>query len=159
MEYTQELLNILGDKSDVNPVMNAVCDAFTRRRFSGSFRLGNQGAELDTLLNAATRGPNDDDEKAAGYSGRTPRQGLKPGEKKTQVCYLFQSDSCTWSKCRFWHACSKCQSTGHGLIDCPERARTTRVETRSSRDNTQRSGNSRASVPPHPRTRRSRANN
>ena len=55
LEYTQDLLNIIGHNTAVNPVMNAVCDAFNRRRFSGSFRVGNQGAELDTLLNATTR--------------------------------------------------------------------------------------------------------
>ena len=94
LEYTQELLNLLGDKSEVNPVMNAVCDAFTRRRFSGSLRVGNQGVELDTLLNAATKGPNDDDARLT-RKERASGQGFKPAEKKLQVCFLFQSDKCS----------------------------------------------------------------
>ena len=94
LEYTQELLNLLGDKPELNPVMNAVCDAFNRRRFSGSFKLGNQGPELDTLLNSATKGPNDEDEKVAQKESES-RQGSRIGKKKPQVCYLFQSNSCT----------------------------------------------------------------
>ena len=63
LDYTQRLVNIVGDKTALNPVMNAVAEAFSRRRVSGCF--GNQSVKIDTLLNASTKGRNDNDEKVA----------------------------------------------------------------------------------------------
>ena len=51
LDYVQTLLNVLGDRTDINPAMNAVVDAFNRRRFTGRFKMANQSVELDTLLN------------------------------------------------------------------------------------------------------------
>ena len=90
LDFTQALLNLVGEKSAVNPVMNAVVDAFIRRRFTGRFRSGNQSIELDTLLNASTKGSWDDDENTKQVRV-TNSQSTVGG----RLCYLFQSDSCT----------------------------------------------------------------
>ena len=90
LDFTQALLNLVGEKSAVNPVMNAVVDAFIRRRFTGRFRSGNQSIELDTLLNASTKGSLDDDENTKNV--RVTNSQSKIGGR---ICYLFQSDSCT----------------------------------------------------------------
>ena len=54
LDYTQSVLNVLGTKPSINPVTNAVSEAFLRRRFAGSFNSGNHSVELDTLLNETT---------------------------------------------------------------------------------------------------------
>ena len=145
LEYTQDLLNIIGHNTAVNPVMNAVCDVFNRRRFSGSFRLGNQGAELDTLLNAATKVFNDDDENLLPSARRKGSAGIK----KNQVCYLYQSNNCRFSKCRYQHKCTNCQSASHGLTDCTQQSRLPKKDLKAKPDE----GNSdRTDRPPHPRS-------
>ena len=51
----------MGNKKELNPVMNAVCEAFSRRRWQGSFRAEGRSIELDTLLFDDTKGDADDD--------------------------------------------------------------------------------------------------
>ena len=65
LEFTQSLLNLIGEKPALNPVMNAVADSFFRRRFSGHFQSGYHGIELDTLLNAPSASLLDDDTKVS----------------------------------------------------------------------------------------------
>ena len=56
LDYLQTLISSLGNRNELNPSMNAVCEAFSRRRFSGRFRRTGQTVELDTLLQQETKG-------------------------------------------------------------------------------------------------------
>ena len=64
MDYLQSLITCIGKESSINPTMNAVADAFARRRISGRFKSGTQSVGLDILLRNSTKGPKDDDEPA-----------------------------------------------------------------------------------------------
>ena len=145
LEFTQALLNLSGEKSSLNPVMNAVADAFFRRRFSGLFQSGYLSVELDTLLNAPSANYLDDDIKV--------NQSRNQQGKKGRLCYLVQRGSCTYKNCRFEHACSTCKSVNHGRSECPKKDRTTAGSAERSRQ--EGSGDNRR--PPHPRFRRDRA--
>ena len=146
LEFTQSLLNLIGEKPALNPVMNAVADSFFRRRFSGHFQSGYHGIELDTLLNAPSASLLDDDTKVS--------QGRNRGwNGKRRVCYLFQSGSCTYKACRFNYVCTVCKSLKHGRHKCPHKERTTAGSTERSRHG----GTEDHQRPPHPRFRRDRA--
>ena len=153
LEYTQALLNQVAENAAINPIMNAVADGFTRRRLTGLFRAGHHGIELDTVLNADTVGFLDDDEKFSQRWGGNSRS-----RRNDRVCYLFQSDSCTWKQCRYSHTCSKCKSPNHGRANCPL-ASTTGNSQRESRaeQHSQRESRKDQQGPPHPRYRRDRA--
>lgn len=151
LDYVQTLLNVLGDRTDINPAMNAVVDAFNRRRFTGRFKMANQSVELDTLLNESTKGVKDGDEA---IQQKTKRQEATQ-RSTSRPCFLFQTSNCTFRTCKYRHACMICQSPGHGSATCPTA-------------NAQRStpvGSAAASVvnpppqqrPPHNRFRRDRA--
>ena len=122
LEYSQAVLNVLGHKPELNPVMNALVDAFDRRKFAGTFKAANQGVELDTLLNASSKGPNDDDDKVGARQATTrARGGGKAEENPNNYCWLFQNGRCHYAaRCRFRHVCSSCSSSNHGLQSCPE---------------------------------------
>ena len=150
LDYTQRLVNIVGDKSALNPVMSAVSEAFTRRRISGRFE--NQSVKIDTLLHVSTKGRNDDDAKVAqSSSNKVDRK-----ENADQICFLFQKNRCTFRNCRYRHECNLCNSTAHGMIDCRRRTlsngRRTATESGPSDEEPSRR-------PPHPRFRRDRARN
>ena len=150
LDYTQRLVNIVGDKPALNPVMNAVAEAFTRRRVSGCF--GDQSVRIDTLLNASSKGSNDDDERVA----RDINRKINATNGKQQVCFLFQSNECTFRKCRFRHECSLCKSTTHGMINCRKRIPAERRTAPAEPDHAAAEPTRR---PPHPRFRRDRAHN
>ena len=69
-DYTQHMLRLMGNKKELNPVMNAVCEAFSRRRWQGSFKSEGQSIELDTLLFDDTKGDADDDNGISAASTR-----------------------------------------------------------------------------------------
>ena len=115
LDYVQTLLIVLGDRTDINPAMNAVVDAFNRRRFTGRFKMANQSVELDTLLNESTKGVKDGDEA---IQQKTKRQEAKP-QSTSRPCFLFQTSNCTFRTCKYRHACMICQSPGHGSATCP----------------------------------------
>ena len=139
LDYIHNLLNVIGSEPGVNPVMNAVSDAFSRRRFSGRFKTGDQSVELDALLNSRSKVPTDDDE-AAGH--KTQRAAQRQSDTTSpKPCFLFQNGNCSFKPCRYRHVCLVCQSSSHGSNNC---------EVRNPR--------STPSKPPHRRFRRDRAN-
>ena len=150
LDYTQRLLNIIGDKTALNPVMNVVSEAFSRRRVSGCF--GNQSVKIDTLLNASTKGRNDNDERVA----RDDSSETDGSNNKLQVCFLFQANKCTFRNFRFRHECNLCKSTSHGMVDClkriPAARRRAAAEPGPPTEEPSRG-------PPHPRFRQDRAYN
>ena len=87
LDYSQALLNVIGNKSSINPVMNAVADAFNRRKFAGTFRYGGQSVELDTLLHESSSVPEDSDNKVAQREYTKSRTG---NWGSNQLCFLFQ---------------------------------------------------------------------
>ena len=145
LDYIQNLLNVLGNKTGVNPAMNAVSDAFfNRRRFSGRFKTGDQRVELDVLLNQGTKGPKDDDNIVA--QGIQRVSSGQANATPARVCFLYQTNNCTFRPCRYRHICLLCQSTTHGSNNC-DAERGQNITTAPARTNR----------PPHPRQRRDRA--
>ena len=143
LDYLQSLINSIGKHSALNPSLNAVCDAFIRRRFRGCFKTLAQGVELDTLLNQATKSSNDDD---ALWTKVDSNQTYQSNRK----CWLFQQGRCSFPNCRFRHKCAVCNAVSHGRDNCPRRS-----TTQQSSEQT----NSAAAIsrPPNPRYRRDRA--
>ena len=138
LDYIQNLLNVIGAEPGVNPAMNAVADAFSRRRFSGRFKTGDQNVKLDALLNSRSKVPTDDDD-AVGH--KTQRVAHRQSDTTySKPCFLFQSGNCSFKPCRYRHICLVCQSPSHGSNNC---------EIRNPRPTSSR--------PPHPRYRRDRA--
>ena len=62
LDYLQTLISSVGNESAINPTMNALNEAFTRRWFSGKFRSGERSIELDTLVHMSTTGERDNDD-------------------------------------------------------------------------------------------------
>ena len=50
LDFLQTLITSLGNRSEVNPSLNALHEAYSRRRFSGRFKSQGQNIKLDTLL-------------------------------------------------------------------------------------------------------------
>ena len=138
LDYIQNLLNVIGSEPGVNPAMNAVSDAFSRRRFSGRFKTGDQNVKLDALLNSRSKVPTDDDEVAGHKTQRGARRQSDTTSDRT--CFLFQTGNCSFTPCRYRHVCLVCNSPSHGSNNC---------EVRNPRPTSGR--------PPHPRYRRDRA--
>ena len=69
--------------------MNAVADAFNRRRLTRRFKQGGQSVELDTLLNENTKGLKDDDDYVKPKDPPLGRTLTVP-----RPCFLFQSGAC-----------------------------------------------------------------
>ena len=154
LDFLQTLVTSVHDEPAINPSMNALNDAFNRRRFSGRFKTPGRGIEMDTLLYQASKGALDDDDKSTrrGASG----QG---NADVAQTCYAFQRGSChRRSNCRFRHRCLLCGSEDHGADRCGERRGLPRSSDGAENQFTGVSSQSRVrSRPPHPRFRRDRA--
>ena len=58
-DFTQRILRVTGTKPQLNPVTNAVHEAFARRRWNGNLRTVGRTLELDTLLYSDTKGAKD----------------------------------------------------------------------------------------------------
>ena len=116
LDYLQSLITSLGNETSLNPSMNAVCDAFSRRRTTRRFRSHGQSVELDTLLNQSRKGKRDDDALPFLSNWKT--------FKSTRTCFQFQEGTCSYSNCRFRHQCSVCNSRSHGSRSCTGRVGT-----------------------------------
>ena len=154
LDYIQSLLNLLGEKPELNPPMNAVSDAFNRRRFTGGFKQENQSVVLDTLLNANTKTPKDDDSLAIKDESSTKRSTRSPGESPGNYCFHFQNNRCTFRNCKFRHICMRCQASGHGSSTCSAVLPISRNLTGNTATVP---ATAQARGPPHPRFRRDRA--
>ena len=111
LDYLQNLVSSLGRETSLNPSMNAVAEAFARRRFKDRFKTMGQSVRLDTMLYKSTKGKADEDETAvAGGKNRIP---------SNRLCWKFQKNECGWSNCAFLHKCRICSSTDHGANYCP----------------------------------------
>ena len=140
LDYLQTLITPrLGERSDINPSLNAVIDAHNRWKFRGRFKNQNQSVEFYTLLHNETKGPKDDDAKVL----KAERRDL--GFATSRLCYAFESDQCTFPNCRYRQACLLCESTSHGVVSCRKK------EARQVTSQKQKT------KPPHPRFRRDRA--
>ena len=147
LDDAQAVANILGDKEELNPPMNAVADAFNRRRFRERFTLDYQSVELDTLLNSNTKGMNDDDNVIS-------LQKRTNVTKCPRMCFLFQTDNCNYLNCRYRHICFVCQGTSHGAKSCNSRTDTSAQSGGNDQDSQTQT---RTQGPPHTRFRRDRA--
>ena len=142
LDYLQELISSVAKQSSLNPTLNAVAQAYSRRRFTGRFKAEGQSVDLDTLVHQSTKSSKDDDAV----------NKIKIKDKSERLCWAFQRGTCLWQSCIFQHRCSLCSAKAHGAIGCP-RGRTDR----STADLVPRAA--RADRPPHPRYRRDRAVN
>ena len=141
----------MGREASLNPTLNAVVEAFNRRRFYNRFKTSGKNVELDILLNQSSQNSKDDDELCIQRASRN----------STRLCFAFQRGSCYKTNCTYQHRCSLCWATTHSASGCPrmrQLGNTREGETsnqQSRRTNYQRGGER----PPHPRYRRDRAYN
>ena len=155
LDYLQSLMTSVGKQPSINPTMNAVAEAFARRRVTGRFKTGAQSVALDTMLQLSTKGDTDDDGMMPHSASRqTPKQ-----TKSSGICFRFQRNACTFRPCIYRHRCSICYSYAHGSTTCnrfqpPQNSSSPRPERSSNTMNQQRT-----TRPPHPRFRRDRATN
>ena len=154
LDFLQTLVTSVHDEPAINPSMNALNDAFNRRRFAGRFKTPGRGIEMDTLLYQASKGAQDDDDTGARRGASS--QGNADVD---QSCYAFQRGSChRRSNCRFRHRCLLCGSEDHGADRCGELRGLPRSSDGAENQSTGVSSQSRVrSRPPHPRFRRDRA--
>ena len=87
LDYLQDLLNSISKKGSLNPSLNAVVQAFSRRRFKGLFKSEGQSVVLDTLLYQGTKSEKDDEAPVV--------QKTKTPNSSPRFCYRFQYDACT----------------------------------------------------------------
>ena len=146
LDYLQNLVTAIGREPGLNPAMNAVEEAYARRRFTRRFKTTGQSVKLDIMLHKSTEGTADNDEATtAGGKHRKP---------SSRLCHQFQKGECRWPNCTFQHKCRKCSSKEHGADECTP-------------GSSQRSRNNPAGAsarqppnttrPPNPRYRRDRA--
>ena len=91
LDFLQTLITSLGNRGELNPSLNAVHMAYSRRRFTGRFKTQNQSIELDTLLQQETRGTKDDDAliQASGTKKKSAQSPLP--------CHAYQKGPCTFN--------------------------------------------------------------
>ena len=87
LDYLQSLLSSLGSQASLNPSLDAVCDAFSRRRIAGRFRTQGYSVELDTLLNQSSKGAKDDDDQLWINASNTKRES---NYQSSRPCFRFQ---------------------------------------------------------------------
>ena len=160
LDFVQESADLVATKDSLNPSMNAIAEAFRRRRLSGRFVSVNHNVKLDSLVYADTSSTNDFDHCASDIQKLT-KEKVKPspvGQRK-MACFDFQRGLCRWRRCRFEHRCSECGRLGHGRVNCWQRgspSRSSRQEIDSRPQREQREDSSRE-VPPNPRRRTDRS--
>ena len=156
LDYVQDVVTSLGEKTGLNPSMNAVADAFMRKRFTGRFKREGQSVELDTLLHSSSKTAQDADEEAGKQ---------QTNFRSSNPCHHFQNGSCPYARCRFLHICSLCKSNSHGSKSCilnQDRSsytspRAYHIRERISYKPSRVKAAPKDDRPPHPRYRRTRA--
>ena len=155
LDYLQSLITSASSDPPINPSMNALTDAFKRRRFTGSFQSEARSIELDTLVHMATKGEEDDEDreqKEDSTRGKATRI-----TDHTSPCYAFQHANCDRTQCRYQHVCMLCSSSSHGAKDCKSNEH--KSSGSSSKGGAKKRGAKKRKKerPPHPRFRRDRA--
>ena len=159
LDYLQSLITAASRDPAVNPSMNALNDAFKRRRFTGSFQSEGRSVELDTLVHMSTKGEQDDED----HDNKKRSAGIKEtrGTDSSSACYAFQLGHCDRTLCRYQHICLLCSSSSHGANECElnDRNQSQKSSGSSSKQVIKKRGAKKRKKerPPHPRYRRDRA--
>ena len=153
LDFVQSVLDLVSQRDELNPSLNAVTAAFRRRHLGGSFTLGENTAMMDALLYANTKSTQDGDILVA-TSKSKKKKPTSRAKASRLACYAFQRGNCTWEACRFDHRCILCGSEKHGEADCP-RHKSKRLRS-SERSEDRKKTQANAAVPPNPRSRRDR---
>ena len=78
LDFVQTVTDLVGAKTEINPSLNAVAEAFKRRQLCGAFVMENHEINLDALLQRDSIGVDDSDLSAPdikkAYEGKRPRQ-------------------------------------------------------------------------------------
>ena len=64
LDFTQDVLTTVGNRTELNPALHAVLTAFNRRRNTARFKSGQQNMDLDCIRFAHTATHNDSDVQA-----------------------------------------------------------------------------------------------
>ena len=103
LDYVQTLVGSVLREPSINPSMNALTDAFVRRRFSGKFRTAGNSIEMETLLQKGTAGKADHDEGENKSPPRKERERTRVARKTSPVsrkpCFAFQTGNCNFRNC------------------------------------------------------------
>ena len=147
LDFVQDMLSACAKYEDLNPLLNALLDAFGRRRKSRRFKEGPHCLDLDRLRHLHTRNVNINANRSSPVNPNTQRKQL--------FCRFYQRGFCHYDPCKYIHQCSNCLSQSHGVVNCTSR----RFESHSlsNRQGRLYGEGSGREVPPNPRFRRDRA--
>ena len=169
LDFTQDVLTTVANRSELNPSLHAILSAFNRRRNTARFKSGQQNMDLDCIRFAHTATHNDSDVQAKNRQDRSRHSNSRRSTDISQaVCRFFQRRwGCrTPGRCRYDHKCIICGDRSHGAVSCYSRpgvggeGRMRQSQTLSEVGNRGSISTTRAnSVPPDPRRRLSRARN
>ena len=116
LDYIQDVLNVVGSFSELNPTLHAVLAGFNRRRISGSFKDGHQSVIMDRLRFSHLASANE--------NNRGNRYRKKQGKRSfvSRECHFYQlSSGCFNSdRCKYEHKCIICGAHSHGAFSCRE---------------------------------------
>ena len=155
LDFVQDVLSATGGSMELNPILNSVLAAFSRRKTYGRYKCGQLNLDFDRLRYANTITPKDSDLQAKEV---TQNQESKTDSNAGQgICKFFQQQAgCRFGlTCRFSHSCVICNSADHGAMACVRRSDGNLQDSRHEGPSDNRSRRER---PPNPRFRRARAN-
>ena len=58
------------------------------------------------------------------YKSKDRPKGSATTPEGEKICYRFNAGKCSWPKCKFLHACSKCFKKGHNALNCKAKTST-----------------------------------
>ena len=90
LDFVQTVNDLVGAKTELNPSLNAVAEAFKRRQLLGAFVSDNHEINLDALLHSDSTGLDDCDLSAPdikkGYERNQGRQTISQRQGRRGVC-------------------------------------------------------------------------
>ena len=158
LDFVQDVLSATGGNPELNPILNAVLAGFARRKRSGRFKCGQLNLDFDRLRYANTSTPKDSDLAAKEViQNSTGNNKVSDGSRS---CNFFQRPAgCLFgANCKFQHQCVICGSQSHGAIACKTKKKSSSNVKRTGEWKQAERNQREQERPPHPRSRRERAN-
>ena len=91
LDFTQDVLTAVGNRTELNPALHAVLTAFNRRRNTARFKSGQQNMDLDCIRFAHTATPSDSDIQSKNRDGKSNYSNSRRSTDISQaICRFFQ---------------------------------------------------------------------
>ena len=161
LDFVQSVVDLVGKKTELNPPLAAVPEAFRRRQLSGAFVSVGHNVNVDALLPGVSVHTEDSvllapDVKKLGEGSKNQRSASSKRAGRN-ICWPYQQGECRWRNCRFEHRCSFCNVLGHGFYVCRKKGSSGRGSRGEASHDGRRDGTPQVSDgPPNPRSRSSR---